>query len=286
MSVFPQYTRINIDGAVVAITGGARGIGRATAERFVAAGAAVAIGDLDLEVAQQTAEELGARCHAYKVDVGSRESFNAFIEAVTSDVGPVDILVNNAGIMPLGDFIDETPGVSATQIAVNLSGPINGMQAVLPAMVERGNGHVVNVASLAGRMPTPGAAVYSATKHAVVGLSLSVRDEVAPYGVSVTTVLPSLVRTDLGAGLDMPNVVTVDPEDIAKAVVDTVRTRRAEVIVPRWLGSAVNLTNTLPRSLQQAARTAAGGSRQAAGALNSAERTAYLKRVAGQVTDS
>ena len=92
--------------------------------------------------------------------------------------------------------------------------------------------------------------------------------------------------TARGAGLDMPNVVTVDPEDIAKAVVDTVRTRRAEVIVPRWLGSAVNLTNTLPRSLQQAARTAAGGSRQAAGALNSAERTAYLKRVAGQVTDS
>ncbi|MFX0580264.1 SDR family oxidoreductase [Nocardia nepalensis] len=286
MSLFTRYPEIRIAGATVAITGGARGIGRATAELFAAHGAKVAIGDLDEKLAERTATDIGSRCRAFGLDVASRESFRAFISDTEAALGPIDVLVNNAGIMPLGSFLEEPDNASTTQINVNFLGPITGMRAVLPGMIGRGYGHVVNVASLAGKMPTPGAAVYSGTKHAVVGLSASVRDEVAEYGVSVSTVLPSLVRTELGAGVAMPGAVTVEPADIAAAILDSVRTRRAEIVVPRWLGAAVDTANLLPSSLLEAGRKLAGANSRSSEANKSTDRADYLRRIAGQVGDA
>uniref|UniRef100_UPI00082B18DD SDR family NAD(P)-dependent oxidoreductase n=1 Tax=Actinomadura kijaniata TaxID=46161 RepID=UPI00082B18DD len=224
-------------GAVVAITGGARGIGRAAAEALAARGARVWIGDRDEERARRTAEETGVR--AFGVDVSDRASFAAFLAAVEAAEGPVDILVNNAGIMPLGPFLDEPDAVSAATLDVNVRGLVNGMRLALPGMVERGRGHVVNVASMAGRLPFAGMAVYNASKYAAVGLSLAVREEVAPAGVSVSAVLPAAVRTGLTEGVRLGGgLPTVDPARVAEAIVRSCVGRRAEYPVPGWLAAA------------------------------------------------
>ena len=176
-----RYPKIDLEGAVAAVTGGARGTGKATSDLLAANGATVCIGDLE-----------GADGpNGYAVDVTSRESFAEFMGAVLDRFGRIDILVNNAGVMPLGDFLSEADAISATTLDVNVWGLIHGMRLVLPNMIERGSGHVVNVSSMAGKLVVPGLAVYNASKFAAVGLSAAVREEYRHTGVSVTAVLPS-----------------------------------------------------------------------------------------------
>ena len=184
-----RYPRISLDDAVVVVTGGARGIGRSTADLFAEAGATVCVGDID-----------GGDS---SVDVTSRDSFTDFIASALDRHGRIDVLVNNAGVMPLGDFLSEDDAVSRTTFDVNVWGLIYGMRLVLPHMIERGRGHIVNVASMAGKLVIPGMAVYNASKFAAVGLSAAVREEYRDSGVSVTTVLPSAVRTRLASGVPL-----------------------------------------------------------------------------------
>lgn len=186
---------IDLKGASVAITGAARGIGYATARAFVAEGARVFIGDLDADLAKASAKELG--CAGAGVDVRSRKSFADFLAGIDA---PLEVLVNNAGIMPAGRFVDEPDAVTDAIVNVNLNGVLRGTKLVLPGMLERGSGHIVNVASYLGEVPAAGLATYCASKHAVVGFSEALRDELADTGVTVTTVLPSAVRTDLVSG--------------------------------------------------------------------------------------
>jgi NADP-dependent 3-hydroxy acid dehydrogenase YdfG len=241
---------LELRGAVVAITGGGRGIGRATAAAFLAQGARVAIGDVDGDVAAAAARELGGGVAAFELEVRSRDSFERFADSAQAALGPLDVLVNNAGVMPIARFLDEADATSAATLDVNVGGPIAGMRTVLPGMVERGRGHVVNVASGLGKVSAPGLAVYSASKHAVVGLSASVRQELAGTGVTVTVVLPSAVKTELSsgvpAGFGMP---LVSPERIARAIVRSCRRRPAEVPVPRWIGPAMALGQVAPEPL-------------------------------------
>ncbi|GAB2566686.1 SDR family oxidoreductase [Nocardia heshunensis] len=232
MSIFGNnYPAIDLRGARVLITGAGRGIGQCTAELFASKGAEVAIADVDTAAAQAAAAALGAK--AFELDVRKRDQW----DKVVADFGRIDILVNNAGVMPAGAFLDEPDAVGHTTIDVNVWGLIHGMRAVVPGMIDRGHGHVVNVASLAGKLPVAGLAVYNASKFAAVGLSAATRLEFAPHGVSVSCVMPSAVRTRLSSGLSLGGgMPTVDPEDVAAAVVGTVRTRRAEVAVPNYLG--------------------------------------------------
>lgn len=235
------YPKIDIDGAVVLVTGGARGIGKTTADLFTARGATVCAGDLD-----------GAD---YTVDVTSRESFAAFVATVLQQHGRIDVLVNNAGVMPLGDFLSEDDAVSRTTLDVNVWGPINGMRLVLPHMIDRGRGHVVNVASMAGKLVVPGMAVYNASKFAAVGLSAAVREEYRDSGVSVTAVLPSAVRTRLASGVPLGRgLPTVEPDAVANAIAGSVATRRAEITVPRYLGGWDLLDAITPAPLMSLAR--------------------------------
>lgn len=239
---------IPLDGAVVAITGGARGIGFETAKAFAAQGARVFIGDLDEAAAQKAATEFGGQ--GFKLDVRSKQSYAAFVQGVEEAAGPVDVLVNNAGIMPLGSFLEEDDATTDAIIDVNLRGVLGGMKLVLPGMVERGRGHIVNVASYLGKVPAAGAATYCASKFAVVGLSESVRDELHGTGVTVTAVLPSAVRTELTAGVKLGGVLpTVDPDRIADAVVATCKHRRAVVPVPGWLRAYEPVAALTPPSL-------------------------------------
>ena len=202
----------------ILITGAASGIGLATARAFLEAGARVALGDLDGPLAEQVADDLGPRASGHGLDVTDAGSFAAFLDAAVATHGtPVDVLVNNAGIMPNGAFVEQSERVDRATMDVNVFGVITGMRLVLPEMVERGRGHVVNVASLAGKVPLRGLAVYNASKFAVVGLTAATRLEMESSGVSVTAVLPSAVRTELSSGIDLGVLPTVDPEDIARA---------------------------------------------------------------------
>lgn len=240
-------TPIDLNGAHVAITGGARGIGRATAEAFLTRGARVSIGDLDLDEARKAAEQIGASAH--RLDVADTASFDAFITAAEAEHGPVDILVNNAGVMPNGAFLDMDPALDRLMMDVNVHGVLHGMRRVLPGMVDRGRGHVVNIASLAGKFPIPGLTVYNASKFAVVGLTAATRLEMAPHGVSLTAVLPSAVDTDLASGLDMRPIPKVTPAAIADAVVGSVRSREAEIAVPRYVGALATTTSLMPTGM-------------------------------------
>ncbi|MGV0625312.1 SDR family oxidoreductase [Mycolicibacter minnesotensis] len=278
-----RYPKINLDGALVAITGGARGIGLCAAQAFLAAGAKVAIGDLDEELARQAAaQHPDGRLSAHKLDVSDPKAFIGFLTAAEQQHGsPIDVLVNNAGIMPNGAFLDGAERIDRLTIDVNVHGVINGMRAVLPGMAQRGRGHVVNVASLAGRFPLQGLAVYNASKYAVVGLTAAVRLEMADAGVSVSAVLPSAVRTELSSGIDVGLLPTVDPKDIADAIVGSLKSRAAEIAVPSYVGFAAKAAPMIPervlRLLRRLARDDAAITR-----VDDTIRRKYLDRVENQ----
>lgn len=244
-----------IRGKVVAITGAGRGIGLATARALAARGARVSIGDLDADLARAAAATLpGAFGGA--LDVRSKESYAAFLEATRSTLGPIDILVNNAGIMPMGHFELEDDGITNAQIDINLRGVIHGMKLVLPAMKARRQGHIINVASIAGRVPIPGASVYCATKFAVIGLTESLRQEVRSHGIDVTLVLPSRVATELSSGTGSGGVPTAQPEEVADAIVAAIDERLPEVTAPRFLQPFTKFALVMPRWLDSRVRKA------------------------------
>jgi NAD(P)-dependent dehydrogenase (short-subunit alcohol dehydrogenase family) len=243
----------SLNGKVVAITGGARGIGKATATALVREGARVGIGDLDLDLARQTAEELGDNVSAYELDVTSRPSFAAFLDAVESDLGPLDVLVNNAGIMPITPFLDEDDASAVRQLDINVHGTLFGMKEALPRMLRRRSGHIVNLASIAGKAGFPNLATYCATKHAVVGLTESVRGEYLDSGIGFTLVMPAMVNTELTAGVKAGRgVEKAEPEDVANAIVDALKLNRFEVFVPKSVGSITKVINMMPRAAGEA----------------------------------
>jgi short-subunit dehydrogenase len=267
-------TPVQLDGAAVAITGGARGIGLATAKAFAAKGSRVFIGDLDGELAAEEAAEFGGR--GYGLDVRSRASFAEFLDAVD---GPLAVLVNNAGIMPAGAFADEDDAITDAIVDINVTGVLIGTKLALRGMLDRGTGHIVNVGSYLGKVPAAGLATYCASKYAVVGFSESLRDELAGTGVTVTAVLPSAVRTELTAGVKLGGLLpTVDPEDIAAEVVSTCTHRRAIVAVPAWMRAYELAAAAIPDRLLGAIRGQLTRDRVLR-TLDTAARSGYEERV-------
>lgn len=267
----------SVGGARVLITGGARGIGAATAKLLAARGARVWIGDVDEDTCLQTAAELGV-CGGW-LDVTSPASWRDMLARIEASEGPLDVLVNNAGVMPLGAFEAETEQVRDLILDVNVRGVLNGMQAVLPGMARRGRGHVVNVASMAGMIPVPGMVTYNASKFAALGASLSARREYAGTGVAVSAVLPSAVRTELTSGAPLGGgMPTVDPEDVAAAILAVLRSRAARRSVPRWVAPAWSTTAFVPEWLQSLARRLLDD-RRALTSIDTAARSAYIERV-------
>jgi NADP-dependent 3-hydroxy acid dehydrogenase YdfG len=240
-------------GKVVAITGGARGIGRATAQACVHEGMKVAIGDVDPQAAQQTADELGANVIALPLDVTEHSSFRAFLDALDEQLGPLEALVNNAGIMPIGPFLDESDETARRILDINVHGVINGMKAALPGMIARGHGHIINIASQAGKYGFPGGATYCASKAAVINLSRAVRKEVRGTGIDISIISPVAVNTELGLGLAEPRqrrFRKIEPHEVAEAVVGTLREPAYDVHVPRDLKISERLNALLPIDVQ------------------------------------
>jgi NADP-dependent 3-hydroxy acid dehydrogenase YdfG len=244
--------RRSLAGKVVAITGGARGIGEATARAIVAKGGKVAIGDLDSELAQKTAGALGGETIALELDVTRRDSFENFISQVEERLGPLDVLINNAGIMPIGAFVEEDDATARRMIDINLHGVIFGTKLAIPGMVRRGSGHIVNIASQAGKGGFPGGATYCATKHAVVGLSEAVRAELRDTGVEISCVMPAVVNTELGSGLPETRAIKkIEPEDVADAIVAALERPKFDVWVPRESAAVHKVVNVLPRRARE-----------------------------------
>ena len=270
-------------GEVAAITGAARGIGKATAQAFAREGMKVAIGDVDVALAEQTAAEIGPNAAAFGLDVTSRDSFAAFIDATERRFGPLDVLVNNAGIMPLGRFLDEDDTTAERMVDINLHGVILGMKIALPRMMARNRGHVVNIASQAGKYGVPGGATYSATKHAVIGLTEAVRGELRVEGsvVRLSYVMPYVVNTELGTGTQRARGYrNLEPGEVADAIVDALQRDLVDVWLPRSSRTTHRVTTLLPRRASEALARVIKADRVLMGADKQA-RAAYELRAAG-----
>jgi NAD(P)-dependent dehydrogenase (short-subunit alcohol dehydrogenase family) len=267
-------------GETAAITGGARGIGRATAQALLGAGMRVAIGDVDLDTAQKTASELGPSAVALPLDVTDRDSFASFLDRAEEQAGPVDVLVNNAGIMQIGRFIDEDDLTARRMIDINLHGVILGTKLALERMLPRGRGHIVNVASQAGKFGTPGGATYSATKHGVVGLTEAVRGEMRLMGagIQLSYVMPYVVKTELGSGLGQARGLSdLEPSEVADAIVEALRFGTVEVWVPKRSRRTNQIVTLLPRRVSEAMGRALKADRVLADADSSLRRGYELR---------
>lgn len=281
MGVFKKKQPKSLTGSVVAITGGARGIGRETAEALIREGARVAIGDIDLDAATKTAEEIGSSASAYKVDVTDRDSFTEFYDQVEKDLGPVDVLFNNAGIMVIGPFVEEEDRITEREININVNGVILGTKIALARMQSRGSGHIVNMASAAGKLGLAGEATYCASKHAVVGLCEALRVELKGSPVDISVVIPSLANTDLASGMSAGRFVDlIEPADIAAAIVDALKYTRFDVYVPKKIGPLTKITAILPRKAQDSIGKVFQTDKIATD-FNQDKRAEYVNRYAG-----
>jgi NAD(P)-dependent dehydrogenase (short-subunit alcohol dehydrogenase family) len=185
-------------GKVAIITGGASGIGRALAEELARHGGRVILADINADAAEATSRALPAgAASAAPLDVTDAEGFERLVGDVRAAHGRIDYLFNNAGIFIGGDAARMTLDDWRRLIDVNLRGVVHGIAAAYPVMRRQGFGHLVNTASAAGLAPTPGATAYAMTKHAVVGLSTSLRGEAAAYGVKVSVVCPGFIDTPI-----------------------------------------------------------------------------------------
>ena len=239
----------NIRGKTVAITGAARGIGNAIARALLARGARVVIGDRDVNALEAAVAALSGfgPASGHPLDVTDKESFARFLDKARSEGGGrIDVLINNAGVMPIGPLLDQSDQAIRTAVEVNFYGVLNGCRLILPELVARRGGHIVNIASMAGMLGVPGQAVYAATKFAVVGLTTAIADEFKPHGVEVSAVLPTFTNTELIAGTDATGAhKPIQPADVAAAVVKVLDKPTTMVSVPRPLRYVGALTQML-----------------------------------------
>ncbi|MCH9733294.1 MAG: SDR family oxidoreductase [Actinomycetia bacterium] len=278
----------SVSGLAIAVTGGARGIGREIAKSFVGEGARVAIADVDVDLAESTAAELSAsagKTMALRLDVTDVAGFEEFLDKTEASFGSLDVLVNNAGIMPIGPFLDEPDSITTRTIDIDVRAVLNGTKLAGRRFRERGSGHVVNVASVMGTMASPNAATYCAAKYALVGLGQALRQEWRNTGVQITTICPGFVRTELIAGMTanplMEQLAMVDPQDVAKAVVDAVQSGGSgEVFVPKTAGLLSKGSAPLPGRLRDFAFRLAGGNKVTQ-TVDKDARASYQRRVAG-----
>lgn len=222
----------SIKGQAAIITGAGRGIGRATAIALAKEGINVGLIGLTMENLEKVAGELSqydVKVSAATADVSDLESVTAAVDHIKSDIGNIDILVNNAGTAKFGGFLDLSPEEWSKIIQVNLMGVYNVTRAVLPEMIERKTGDIINVSSTAGEKGAPVTSAYSASKFAVMGLTESLMQEVRKHNIRVTALTPSTVATDLAHENNLLSGNTenvMQPEDLADLIVSNLKLNR------------------------------------------------------------
>lgn len=192
-----------LDGKTALITGSARGIGRAFAERYVAEGARVAIADIDMIRAQETASQIGDRAIAVHLDVTDQASIDAAVASSVEQLGQIDILINNAAIFTAAPITEITRDDYARTFDINVTGTLFTLQAVARHMIDRGiKGRIINMASQAGRRGEPLVAVYCATKAAIISLTQSAGLNLITHGINVNAISPGVVDGEHWDGVD------------------------------------------------------------------------------------
>jgi 3-oxoacyl-[acyl-carrier protein] reductase len=223
-----------LEGKIAIITGGAAGIGKATAEKFAGEGATVIICDMAEDAGKQVAEEIGGRFD--KVDVSDHAAMKAWVDSVVEEYGRVDVLVNNAGILRDGQLVKYKDGNVVSMMSeedfdavinVNLKGVFNGTQAVVPHMIEQGGGVIISASSVVGLDGNFGQTNYVATKAGVVGMTKVWARELGRYGIRVNAIAPGFIETAMVAGMPERILETMvnktplrrmgKPEDVANA---------------------------------------------------------------------
>lgn len=220
-----------LDGLVVVVTGAGRGIGRAIATRFAAEGASVVVGARSRHEVDACAEQItadGGEALAVTLDVTSDESVAATADQAVERFGAVDVLVNNAGAYHVDRFQEIPVEIFAHLMDVNCLGVVRMTHAFLPAMLDRGEGNIVTVASTAGKYGSPYQSPYNASKHAVVGLTRSLGLELGPTGVRINAIAPGFVETDMvDSALERwGEILGVAEEEVADTLLQRVPMRR------------------------------------------------------------
>lgn len=267
-----------LEGKVVVITGGARGIGYATARTLKGLGMRVAVGDVDETRLLETGRELDLDAVG-RLDVTDPESFQAFYAMVIDRLGPPDVLVNNAGVMPVGPTLDESPEVARRMLEINVLGVIVGTKLALGTMLPRRSGHIINIASMAGEAYVPGLATYCGTKAAVIAFTDAVRLEHRTSGVDVSLVLPTFTNTELVSGTQGPKGFrNAEPEQIAEAIADLLAHPRPRVYVTRTMGVLLKAQRLMPAAWSEALARRLGSDRMFLGGVDQQARSAYEER--------
>jgi len=228
--------RLELQKKTALITGAAQGIGQAIAAELARAGADIIGADLQVGDLQETGDFVracGRRFVGFGCDVTNKAAVENLIAAAQSGTG-FDILINNAGILPSGPFLERDFEVWQKTLDVNLRALMHVTYSALPHLLEKKGGHIVNMASIAGKLGTEGVAAYAASKHGVVGFSSALRSELSGTGVGVSWVCPSLVKTRMSEGVTHTFLTPmVTPDEVARAVRRTIERDRIEVFVPR-----------------------------------------------------
>ncbi|TEA08569.1 SDR family NAD(P)-dependent oxidoreductase [Mycobacteroides salmoniphilum] len=280
-----KFTEIQMESAIALVTGGARGIGLSIAQRLAREGVRVVIADLDGEAAARAAREIGSGAQGFALDVAEFDEYLRVVTEVEETLGPIDIVVNNAGIMPVGPLLGELRGVAEATMRVNFWSHYISYQVLAPRMIARGRGHFINVTSAAGAIHSPGLASYVASKHAATGFARSAREELVGTGVTISTVMPAAVRTQLVDGIPFKwweKLGIIPPEWVARDAVRTVRNRPAVVGSPRGTVLALRLQHLVPEWLWLLGRRVVNADRTV-GPVDRRARSEYDGRIEQQV---
>lgn len=242
---------------VIVVTGGSAGLGEQICYEAAKQGAIVVVCARRINLigkVKEMCEELsGKAAHSFQLDIADPENVEAVFDKIETEVGPIDVLVNNAGFGLFENFIETDLAVARTMFEVNVLGMMVFTQKAAVQMAERGTGHIINVASMAGKMATAKSTIYSATKFAVLGFSNALRLEMKPLGISVTTVNPGPIETDFfdkadptGDYLASVDLFVLEPNKLAKEIVNVMGTWKREINRPRIMEGAYRLYTLFP----------------------------------------
>ena len=237
-------------GSVVVVTGASRGIGEAIARQASARGARVGLLARNEAELKALSAELPTESLVVPVDVTNADELVAALRRVRDELGPIDVLVNNAGLGAYGPFVDGGAKQLSELWPINVQSVANAMAEVLPDMQARGSGVIVNMTSIAGRIGAPGEAAYCASKFAVIGLSETIRAEVADSGVKIVLINPGPVATHFGEARgheydrSFPRPVSAD--HVAKRTLRSIERGTPEIFIPRWLRPSLIFKNLAP----------------------------------------